>query len=42
MLAPFVIVGIVFAAGALLWARHKGQISEKEVGEETLQRGGDQ
>lgn len=41
MLAPFVIIGLVFVVGALLWARHKGQISDKEVGTETLERGGE-
>ena len=40
MIAPFVGIGILFVAGALLWARHKGQVSDKEVGIETLERGG--
>lgn len=40
MIAPFVIIGILFVTGALLWARHKGQIADQEVGAESLERGG--
>ena len=41
MLAPFVVIGLLFVTGALLWARHKGQeVSEQEVGSEDLERGG--
>lgn len=41
MLVPFVVTGLVFVTGALLWARHKGQeVSEQEVGSEELERGG--
>lgn len=42
MIAPFVVIGILFTTGALLWARHKAQIGEDaEAGSETLERGGD-
>lgn len=41
MLTPFVIVGLLFVTGAMLWARHKGQeVSEQEIGSEDLERGG--
>ncbi|MFW5934288.1 MAG: hypothetical protein ACOCQL_00385 [Halolamina sp.] len=41
MLTPFIVIGLLFVTGALLWARHKGQeVSEQEVGSEDLQRGG--
>jgi hypothetical protein len=41
MLAPFVLIGILFVTGALLWARHKGQeVSEQEIGSADLERGG--
>jgi len=41
MIAPFVVIGIIFVTAALLWARHKGgEVSEKEVGSEDLERGG--
>lgn len=40
MLAPFVIIGILFVIGALLWTRRQGEVSEKEVGSEDLERGG--
>lgn len=41
MLAPFVLIGILFVTGALLWARHKGQeVSDREIGSEELERGG--
>ncbi|USZ70181.1 hypothetical protein NGM10_17980 (plasmid) [Halorussus salilacus] len=41
MLAPFIITGILFVVAALLWARHKGQVAEKEVGSQSLERGGE-
>lgn len=41
MLAPFIIIGLLFTASALLWARHKGQVSQHEAGTETLERGGE-
>ena len=42
MLAPFLIVGVLFVTGAMLWARHKGQeVSEQEIGSEDLERGGE-
>jgi len=42
MIAPFAGIGILFVTSALLWARHKGQVSDKEVGIDTLERGGDE
>lgn len=41
MILPFIAIGLVFTASALLWARHKGQISEQEVGTESLDREGE-
>jgi len=41
MLAPFIVTGLLFTAAALLWARHKGQVSDQGVGSESLERGGD-
>lgn len=44
MIAPFVVIGILFTTGALLWARHKAQIGEEgaaEAGSESLERGGE-
>ncbi|GAB7013064.1 hypothetical protein [Halolamina salina] len=42
MLAPFVVVGVVFVTAALLWARYKGQeVSEQEIGNDDLERGGE-
>lgn len=41
MLAPFIITGLLFTAAALLWARHKGQVTDREVGTESLERGGE-
>lgn len=41
MLTPFIIIGLLFTTGALLWARHKGQVSEREVGTESLEREGE-
>lgn len=42
MLAPFVVIGIIFTAGALLWARHKAQLDEgPTLGTEELERGGE-
>lgn len=40
MLAPFIIIGLLFVAGALLWTRRMGEVSETEVGSEDLERGG--
>lgn len=40
MLAPFIIIGLLFVAGALLWTRHMGEVSDTEVGTEDLERGG--
>lgn len=42
MLAPFVAIGLLFTAAALLWARHKARIGDDhEVGTESLDRGGE-
>lgn len=41
MVAPFIITGLLFVVAALLWTRHKGQVAEKEVGSESLERGGE-
>lgn len=41
MLAPFIITGFLFTTAALLWARHKGQVTDQEVGTESLERGGE-
>ena len=42
MFVPFVLIGILFVMGALLWTRYKGgEVSEGEIGSEDLKRGGD-
>jgi hypothetical protein len=42
MIAPFVVIGLLFTAGALLWARHKAQLDDgPDAGTESLERGGE-
>ena len=41
MFVPFVLIGIIFVVGALLWTRYKGgEVSKREIGSEELKRGG--
>lgn len=41
MLVPFIVIGLVFTVGALLWARYKAQV-DQDMGTESLERGGEE